>query len=239
MAGKSGSFTWNDRRETIMLIRRCTLYFCVFILGCFSYSLHTLSVIGDRQLSCTDSHSRFTLASTAMLTDSCEHFRSFSNETDCMLYLRLLCQDQRYNDLKAIAQSDAWHCEFAAWFLSDALPTAEAIAYCRTFRPGSLQWVSAVSALWKKDRGLVVNYFGEMLSTCDDPYAKVTCYHVCQRANWDDVVSYARNDIANTEPLCPEFNADPTECTVGDVARHYCESVACENAPRSQIAEKP
>lgn len=164
--------------------------------------------------------------SVVCMNDRCHgHYCSLPTSADRIKYLRSLVAKKQYKELSSIAHSRTPDCEVAAFFLSDAMPTADAIELCRTFYPGSREWMSAASVLYKKDRQPVVAYFLGLLNAFSDSSVRVICYRVCEQANWDDLIVWAQTDFANHDMLSPDINDVPSMYIVGDVARHYDETL--------------
>jgi hypothetical protein len=133
-------------------------------------------------------------------------------------YVQRLGQQRNFQALDQIVESNVPRRWCAVWARARITPDRDIIAYCSQFDLESSEWISAFWVLSERKKTVVIGYIKQVVSSMN-PVVRATCYRVCLRAGWGDLLDQAKADRDCSDPLLGPGNGAGD--TVGTAARDY------------------
>lgn len=120
-------------------------------------------------------------------------------------------------NLKALEELCSANYGYAITVYTQILDAKRAIRFCTSFPVGSYQWENAFWGLSSHRKTAVIKYVKSVCLT-KDPWARGSCYSLCLKAGWDDLIENAKRDVDNETPMLEAIGD-----TLGRRARRYLE----------------
>jgi hypothetical protein len=143
-------------------------------------------------------------------------------------YVEELGHRRNYAALKALCKAKFG---YAITVYSQFLSDEEALRFCKSFAVGSYEWENAFWGLSFHRKEAVIGYVKDTCNT-KNPWVRGSCYSLCLKAGWDDLVENAKRDFDDEAPMMA------IGVTLGTRARNYVKMLPEVQKQLNKMGEK-
>lgn len=121
----------------------------------------------------------------------------------------------RRHNFAALEELCKSHFGYAITVYTESLGDKEAIAFCKSFPVGTYEWDHAFWGLSAHPHDAVIGYVKKTCNT-KDSWVRKSCYSLCLKAGWDDLIENAKRDVHDDDPMRDAFGQ-----AINNPARSY------------------
>lgn len=164
------------------------------------------------------------------LSDVVQYCRSLTI-SECYTFIDQLGVKKDFSALEAIYKSSVPGSTYALTVIAMRIDSSKIVSLCAQFPIGSSNWKRVFYVMDNHPKCKVIHYI-HLAAQSTDPEIRASCYRLCQKAGWDDLVLSANRD-RNCQ-LRIFIPGSPFPDTVASVALSYLGSIEHLKRERSR-----